>query len=197
MSTEQHAAPSQPRASLPAAPERVLRIWPAVLMVALYWAIVTVIGQTDREIYVIFLTSMAASALLLLAFSGWWMTRKAVGMRERLIGLLALWGGMIVAGLASDASVGVIGLVFVGLPVVLTAWLAWLAFARNRSPSLRRWGSVAVMLVLWASFTLARVEGVDGQNRAELSWRWSPSKEDAYAAELAKTAPAKAEGNAE
>ena len=98
---------------------------------------------------------------------------------------------MIVAGLASDPSVGVIGLVFVGVPIVLTVWLAWLAFARNRSLDLRRWGSVVVMLIVWASFTLARVEGIDGQNHAELSWRWSPSKEDAYAAELAKLSPAK------
>jgi len=191
MSTEQHAAPSASAAAPPAAPTRGLRIWPAVLMVASYWVVVTVMGRTDREIYVIFLSSMAASALLLLAFSGWWMTRGAVSMRERLVGLAALWGGMIIAGLASDPSVGVIGLVFVGVPIVLTVWLAWLAFARNRGADFRRWGSVAVLVFVWASFTFARVEGVDGQNHAELSWRWSPSKEDAYAAELAKMAPAK------
>lgn len=191
MSIEQHAAPSPSAAAPPATPTRALRLWPAVLMVAAYWVFVTVIGRTDREIYVIFLSSVAASALLLLGFSGWWLTRRAVSIRERLIGFAALWGGMIVAGLASDPSVGVIGLAFVGVPIVITVWLVWLAFARGRSTDLRRFGSVALVLVVLSGFTLARVEGIDGQNHAELSWRWTPSKEDAYAAELAKIAPAK------
>ena len=127
MSTDHHAVPSPS----PAAPARALRIWPVVLMVVAYWAFVTAIGRLDMPIYVIFLSSMAASALLVLAFSAWWMSRSAVSLRERLIGFAALWGGMIVAGLASDPSVGVIGLVFVGVPIVVTVWLAWLAFARS------------------------------------------------------------------
>ena len=175
MSTEPYAAPSPSAAAPPVAPTRALRLWPMVLLLAAYWAFVTAMGRLDMPIYVIFMSSMAASALVLLAFSGWWLTRGAVSIRERLIGLAALWGGMIVAGLASDPSVGVIGLVFVGVPIVVTVWLIWLAFARGRSTDFRRWGSVALVLVVWSGFTLARVEGIDGQNHAELSWRWSPS----------------------
>ena len=78
MSTEPHAASTPSAATGPAAPARTLRIWPAVLLVAAYWAFVTVMGRIDNPIFVIFMSSMAASALLLLAFTGWWMTRGAV-----------------------------------------------------------------------------------------------------------------------
>ena len=182
MSTlEQTTSGSQPSAELPA---RVPRIWPGVLLVAMYWAFVTALGRLDLEISTVFLSTMAASALLLLAFSTWWLTNGTIPRRERFVdfSLYALAG--IAVGLLCDPSMGLIGLVFAGVPMVTTAWMAGFALIRRRE-SLRRWSVPVVILLVWSLLTLVRVDGVDGQNQATISYRWSPSKEDRYLEQLA------------
>jgi outer membrane protein assembly factor BamB len=59
--------------------------------------------------------------------------------------------------------------------------------ARNKSASVRRAGLIVVLLVTWASLTLVRVDGVFGDNSAAISWRWSPSAEDAYLVQRARS----------
>jgi len=157
-----------------------------VLLLAGYWGLMGLLRVSDLPISTSFMSSMGASALVMLLFLIWWLSNRAYSFGERLAGALAYIGAFLAAGFLSDKSIGFIGLVFVGVPIVFTAWLGWLQLARHQPAARRTWGTVALLALLWGGFLLARVDGVDGSNRAAVAWRWSPSAEDAYLAELAK-----------
>jgi outer membrane protein assembly factor BamB len=85
-----------------------------------------------------------------------------------------------------DPSIGVFGLLFSGLPIVLTAWALWMVLARGLSLSLCGLGALAVVWSCWASFALVRIDGMSGELKPDLSWRWSPTAEDLFRQERAE-----------
>ncbi|HEY2894757.1 MAG TPA: PQQ-binding-like beta-propeller repeat protein [Pirellulales bacterium] len=173
----------RPAASAPSAKPNAARVWPIVVLVGIYWAVMLALRLSEAPIYVLFMTSMAASLGLLLLVAGWWLTNGTLPRRERLVGFLALVLGGIAAGILCDPSVGPMGLIFSGIPFVLTAWAVWLVVARHNEP-LRRVGLVLLTLGMWGFFTLVRADGIDGDNQAAISFRWSPTREEQYLATL-------------
>jgi outer membrane protein assembly factor BamB len=168
-------------------PMTLRRFWPALVLVAIYWALMVYAAVADIAISTGFMTMMGSALLVGLLFTVWWLTRRDIPFSERLSGLgIAIVGGLLTY-VIGDASVGGMGVMLIGIPMLATVWLAWLLVARNKSQRLRRLGTLAVMAVVWASFMVVRVNGVDGGNRASLSWRWTPSAEDQYLAERSKT----------
>jgi len=163
-----------------------IRVWPGLLLVLAFWAIVIATRVLDLTIATVFLSGMGASLLLTLALSIWWLSNRTVSFGERMFTFGVLVVGTIVAGVISDPSNGPIGLIFVGLPLALTAWIAWLLATRRVSVGTRKWGSFGVLAIVFGAFILTRVDGVDGQNQVALSWRWSPSAEDRYLAERSR-----------
>jgi outer membrane protein assembly factor BamB len=77
------------------------------------------------------------------------------------------------------------GLVFSGLPIALTVWTVWMVLAKKLSLSPSGVGALAVLWLTWAHFTLIRIDGLTADLQADLRWRWSPSAEDLFRAELA------------
>ena len=175
----------------PAAPQtaiatKVARLWPGLVLVAIFWGFVVAIRVFDLTIAGVFLSGMAASLLLALSFSIWWLTNRTVSLGERVFDFLALVIGGIVAGILSDPSNGPIGVIFMGVPMAFTAWMAWLLVSRRLSAGVRKWGLLIVLAVVWGAFIVTRVDGVDGQNQVAIAWRWSPSAEDRYLAERSR-----------
>jgi outer membrane protein assembly factor BamB len=75
-----------------------------------------------------------------------------------------------------------------GLPLVMTAWVLWMIVAKIAPASWRWAGSILVVGLTFAYFTLIRMDGLDSNLRANISWRWTPSAEDLFLAE--KDSPA-------
>jgi outer membrane protein assembly factor BamB len=176
---------TDPKATVPASPGQpsVPRVWPIVVLVGIYWLVIGALRLADAPIYAVFMTSMAASLGLLLLVVGWWLTNGTLSRRERAIGFLALVLGGVAAGILCDPSVGPMGLIFAGLPFILTAWAVWLVAARSHD-TLRRVGLVVLTLGMWGFLTLVRADGIDGDNQAAVSFRWSPTREEQYLATL-------------
>jgi outer membrane protein assembly factor BamB len=172
------AEPARPRLSAS------LRLWPAVALVAVFWALQVVVGRLELPYFYRFLYGMAAPALLVLLFNVWWWTRRRIRLAERLYGFLLVVGGLAVTPLCHP-SIGLFGLLMTGLPVVLTAWTLWMLLAKTASLPGERLGSVVVVLLAWAAFALVRIDGLDADLRADLRWRWSPSAEGMFLAEKA------------
>ncbi len=177
-----------PGGSSSSPPKPAPRLWPGVLLVALFWGLVLGLRFADPAISTSFISTMAASALLGLGFGIWWLSNRRISWVSRLSGLAAMVLGGVVAYVLSDPSVGGLGLMLFGVPMALSGWVAWLLVSRNRSESTQRLGQVVVVALVWASMTLVRVDGIDGDNNAAVALRWAPSAEEVYLAERAKTA---------
>jgi outer membrane protein assembly factor BamB len=184
MTTIKQAASELPTEDM-AKPAPPPRVWPAVVLIALYWTFILGLGRLDLPIFAIFMSTVAASALLTLLFSIWWLSNRTITGKERLFVFLVFVGGAVAASVFSDPSVGPMGVIFFGIPIVFSAWLVALIVTRGRSSAARRWGLAAVVVATWCLFGLARVDGIDGQNQAALSWRWADTKEQEYLRQLA------------
>ncbi len=176
---------SDNRTSASAAPaEQVARdrprLWPAVLILALFWTFVFVARQMELITFVRFVSSMAASGLVVLAYTIWWLANKRISRNSRILGIAVTVAGGIAAGAVCDKSYGVFGLLMFALPCVLTTATLWMLVSR-RLPALQsRAVGTFVILATWAYFPLIRMDGIDGEQRAAVHWRWTPSAEELF-----------------
>ncbi|HXY34926.1 MAG TPA: hypothetical protein VEI07_11910, partial [Planctomycetaceae bacterium] len=191
MSAPQIEAAPIPELQPPAAASpRVLRVWPAVVIAAGYWVAMTVISQLDLVISHGFFSAVGASLLTGLLFLTWLLTRRAIPGRDRLILCFALIVAGAIVKFLGDGSVGVVGLLFAGPGFLCTGWAVWLLIARRWSPATIRNGLLVVLALVCAQFSLIRINGIDGQQKASISPRWERSAEDLYLAERAAAAAA-------
>jgi outer membrane protein assembly factor BamB len=163
-------------------PSARVRVWPAVVLVGLFWLSFVVLRWTESPMFSRFVASLAACGLLVLLFTFcWWFSR--ISVLDRLLGFsVAIMGGAI-ATFLSPTRVGMIAWFLMTLPVVITAWTAWMLVARTLSPRGWRVGLVVTLLLGWAAFLLIRMEGLSGDGETVIRWRWSPTAEELYLAE--------------
>jgi outer membrane protein assembly factor BamB len=172
----------------PEGPMKPARLWPGVAIVGLYWILFIIVGRVDKQYFVGFLYGMGSAAVLVLAYFGWWWASRRIRLADRLFGFLLILGGGIAALPLCHPSVGWIGLLMTGLPVVLTVWTLWMFVVRKTGPS-RHWlGSVVVVALTWGFFTLIRIEGLNSDLQADTRWRWASSAEDQFLASRASAA---------
>lgn len=166
----------------PATKRRELRLWPAVVLLALFWVFFVANRALELDMGTRFFSRLIAHGLLLLAFFGWWLSRGAVTWRDRLLALAVFIGGGVALLSVSDASISVFTILLTLLPWLFMAWIAALYLTRESSTSARRWAVVAAILLVLAPLPLMRWEGVDGTQRSDFRWRWSPTAEQLFLA---------------
>ncbi len=179
--TPQHQP--EPTAAKPAKPAR---LWLPIALVCLFWAVYCVGRWTEFGVglgFMGFLIQLATVALVMLVFVGWWLFSRSMRLGDRLfiLGAAVLVG--IAAAFLSDRGL-IIFMLLLGLPLVLSAWTAGLLATRNRSPRVRCLVLVAAICLIWAAFPFFRMDGLGGDFQPTLHWRWQPSGEDLYKAEL-------------
>ncbi|HEY7328098.1 MAG TPA: PQQ-binding-like beta-propeller repeat protein [Gemmataceae bacterium] len=183
MSSDITLAPSsgEPQSAVSASP-KTLRVWPALVVVGLYWSYDFVLRALEAEMFVRFLSMLASTALLSLFFIIWWLTNGRVGRGER----WACLGVAVVCGVLSallSSKVGMVAWLLTSLPWVVTIWTIWLLLARKASAQARQLGIVAALVLTWSSFLLIRFDGLRGDGEPVVHWRWTASAEDLYRAE--------------
>ena len=202
------ASPTQPLPSSAVTPAPVTvtpplvaprpRVWPAVVIVALQWLVILTPRWLQLEPFVRFMGSCWAPILAGALIAVWWLFFSRLRWGDRLLVLvafLALGAGAAFAPLAvgSDlfSSVSVVWLY--ATPTVLTVWALWLLFTPFLLWPIRRAGLLLALLLAWGAFACLRLDGVDGSMNGTLAWRWLPTAEQKYQAEVAgKPAPAAA-----
>ena len=121
---------------------------------------------------------MLSSAALALAFWIWWFTNRTIPLADRLFAFCANVAGAVVAGFFCHKSLGATGLLLFGVPAVFTVWTLWLLLARRSRPALRGWGLAVLIWLTWTTVTLIRTDGIEGDAKAAISWRFSRRAED-------------------
>ncbi len=164
------------------------RIWPPLVLVALYWAIFFAIGASGIPMFMGFLMQMGAMLLIALIFMVWWLANRRIRLTDR---FLVLGTAIVVATitlLLLHPSVVKPSVVFLGVPISLTAFTICLAVVRNTAAQWQRLSMIAVLVLTWIPFTLVRMEGLTGGGNPDFRWRWSASAEQRFLAEQAQKA---------
>lgn len=169
-------------------PPRPRRLWPGYVLIAIYWSVALGLGQFDLPITTSFMIKAGVGALVVLLFTLWWLTNGTIRGRDRLALFAATVLGGIAAAAASHKTLGTGGVLFFGLPLTFTVWIVWAAIARRRSNAVFRWGAIATILLAWTYVSLLRMDGISGDLKADVHWRWEPSTEETYLAQRAKLA---------
>jgi hypothetical protein len=174
-------SPAPERATTAATP----RVWPVLILLALYWPASLALRWSDLPMFVRFMSMLGTCALLLLLFVGWWLAASRVRWLLRFAALGAWFlGGAAAAALVGDPQMAFGWLLFT-LPWGLTIWAAWMVLARWVPPGARASGLFAVILLTWAGFSLVIVDGLWGGGEMQMRWRWVPSSADDYSALIA------------
>jgi outer membrane protein assembly factor BamB len=169
------------KAATPLPPAPPPRLWPPVVLVTVYWLVTFLIAWLEMPTVFRFLAGLALPALLLLLFLIWWWASRRIRLVDRAVGFVLLVAGGIAAARLADPSLGV-GVVTWALPITLTLVTLWLLVARRAPIGVWRLGLVAVLLVGWGHVLLMRMDGIRGDLRAALRWRWSPTAEELFLA---------------
>jgi hypothetical protein len=168
------------------APRPQPRAWPAVVIVAVFWAFHFISTRIEFQMFYRFLTGMAVLTLVLITFLAWWLTRRTVSRRERWLAFGALIVAAVVTVPLSHKSMGPMP-IFGGVPWLLTGWAAWLLLTRSlpaaaARPGLRMTGMLLIPFLAFGTFLLLRMEGLRGDGNPQFHWRWSPTPEDQFLA---------------
>ncbi len=172
----------------PAVPK--LRVWPAVAIIAAYWGAAAALVASDLVISQSFMLQVGLWLAVSLLMLGWWLSRRQLRWSERLMPVAATVVGATLCSLVSLETLGVMSVLFAGMPLVLTAWVAWLVVSRKASEQTRRAGLIVAILLVWAGVSLVRVDGIDGRMQPSMHWRWTPTDEQLYLAERTEASDA-------
>jgi outer membrane protein assembly factor BamB len=180
------ATPQHPPEPVAAPLPKPSHLWLPIALICLVWAVYCIGRWTEFGVgfgFMGFLIQLATVALVTLAFVGWWLVSSSMRLSDRLF----VFGTAVVVGIAavflSDRGLGIF-LLLLGVPLVLTAWTLGLLATRNRAPRTRRLVLVAAICLIWAAFPLFGMDGIGGDFQPNLRWRWQPSSEELYQAEL-------------
>jgi outer membrane protein assembly factor BamB len=157
-------------------------VWPAVVMLAMYWTFLYVHYTYELAMFSRFISRVVVSGVLLIAFLGWWLTRRQIAARDRWLAVGTLILASIAAGLLADSSINPFILFLTAFPIVFTAWTLWLLVTRHSTSAMQRIGLVALTVVATGVFALLRWEGLYGNQVPQFSWRWSPTAEELFLA---------------
>lgn len=158
------------------------RVWPAVVLVGLFWTYDLILRWLEAPMFTRFLSLLAAVGILTLLFTIWWLLNRRIARADR----WACLGVAVVSGVISallSHKVGMMAWLLMSLPWVVTTWTVWLLLARKASPRARRLGVMTALVLTWSAFLLFRYEGLTGEGQTVIRWRWTPSDEDLFRAE--------------
>ena len=175
---------------------RPLRLWPGILaaiVIVLARTIVPIVSGSDR---LGILVGLAGAAMVLL----WWLlfSRATWTLRIGVMVLIAVAAATTPRFADPSIAFGGGGLLFVFLlPATVPLFLVAGAILSRRASPATQWATM--MLAILAScgvWLLARTDGIKGEGRTELAWRWTPTAEERLLTANRTEAPAPATATA-
>lgn len=183
--TEQ-AAKQDPNAEKSSVDAKVLplRVWPAILLLLIIWAMrlgPSFVEEPSMGVMLMMFMGPAAIALLVLL---WWILLSRARLKERLIGTVGVLAIAIVTIMLSDQSIKGFGSIIFAIPWGATAFAVAAIIARSWYPA-RTYLALLAALVGFGYWDLVRTDEILGDFEQVRSWRWVPSAEDRLLEKLA------------
>ncbi len=158
-------------------------------ILVLYWGFRFAADQIDMSTLMVFISRMAAHALLIVSFLIWWFASRRIRLADRFLAVVVAAAIGVVVSQFCDPTLRGFPLAMFAVPCLLTIWPAWVLIARRASPAVQRLGFCAVIALTWSVFPLLRWDGIDGRQRSQLHWRWQPTAEQLFLAEHSTPQP--------
>ena len=157
---------------------QTLRTWPAALLVLGIIAsqfIPDLIENGPANIWAVGAFGPAVCAILILL---WWLLVSRATWQERIIGFLGIVAAAGISISQLHPSMLGPGMLVVTIPMGIIAFACGTVLLRNVLSFRRTTIAILLSLIGFGFSTMLRTEGVWGNARPELYWRWEPSAEE-------------------
>ncbi len=152
---------------------------PGIIIVLLQWLLRFVVPVIFPGFMAIGVFAGMAGGLALLI---WWMFFSRATRIERWGGLILIPAALVITSLFLDESIATanMGLMFImySIPVMSLFFIVWAIFGRALSHVPRRLTMVLTICIASVMWVFLRTDGMDGDGRHELKWRWAPTHEE-------------------
>ncbi|HEX3728142.1 MAG TPA: PQQ-binding-like beta-propeller repeat protein [Pirellulales bacterium] len=163
---------------------RPLRIWPALLLLGLVGAAKASTYLAQELSFGLFMFSVNAPLVAGVGLLLWWTVASRATARERWLGPLEVILIAAAAYVFLDPSIKGMGFLFFVMPTGVAAVGLTLVCLSRTSPAIRLWGALLAAVIGFASWDLARNDGIWGDFQTSLHWRWEPTAEEVFLAGL-------------
>ena len=153
-------------------------VWtlPAILIVALMWAVLILPGRLAPLTLAHFISLRVGPMLGVCLLGVWWLASRRLLFRERVAGLLLVFGTIALTIFVSHHSMKVIMMVY-GVATALTALVAVLLLLRRRPWRSRRWFAFLGFAIVLLGSLFFRIGQMDAAFAFTLVPRWTPANE--------------------
>ena len=167
-----------------------LRLWPGVLIVILQWLARFVLPIIAPNTMVIGVFAGLSGGL---AIAVWWIFFSRATRTERWGAIVLITGALFGTSYLLDNSIATanMGLMFLmySIPVMSLAFVTWAVLTRYFSGPARRATMIITIVLTSGLWIFLRTNGMDGDGRHDLAWRWAKTHEDRLLAQPGNTAP--------
>lgn len=158
-----------------------LLLWPGVLLVAFQWLLRFVVPNLFPDPIYLMIGIMGGGLLGGLLIALWWMFFSRAPRIERFgaIGLIVV--ALVFTSFFLDESIATanMGLMFAiySIPVMCLAFVGWALATRTLCAATRRVSMVVTILLASGVWLFLRTDGMHGDARQDLNWRWAQTHE--------------------
>ena len=165
-----------------------LRLWPGLLIVAALglsraWAI---FGEPAPTKF--FVGLIIAPLIVVLLLNLWWLFASRIRWSDRLQVVGAFLAVSVATVFIAGKNFPAMALIMYALPMVAVLWVGWLLLSYFLSWPIRKTGLLLIFLATGLCYSLLRVDGMDGEFKSTINWRWTPTPEEKLLSELKSTA---------
>ena len=176
------------------ASEKLLRVWPGVVIVVLQWLLRFGLMSVVPEAVMI---GVFGGLLGGVAVLGWWAFFSKAPRSDRWGGVALMAVALVAAWFVIHESMRLLPFFAHIIPVLSLAFVTWAVVSRRLSNRPRRFAMVGTVLLACGVWTLFRTGGVSGEFQSDFSWRWTETheerllaQEDSEGTPLSPTTPA-------
>jgi outer membrane protein assembly factor BamB len=166
------------------APQKLLRVWPAIAIVGLQlfsrFVLKALVPGITGFGYAVMGSLICGLAIVL-----WWAFFSRARWRERLGALALIVFALGVTWLLKHDSMWLPWLFAYAVPALSLAFVAWAVITRRLSDRVRHATMVATILITCGAWLLLRQDGINGDHNATFGWRWRASAEERLLAQTA------------
>lgn len=158
-------------------PQKLLRVWPAIVAVILQWS-----ARFGVKAVIPGIEGFGQGMMASFAFTGvliiWWAFFSRAKKLERLaaLGLIVLSLGLL--WLTRHESMWVLWLIGYCVPILSLAFVIWAVATRKLPDRIRHATMVATILISCGVWLFVRQNGINGDHVATFGWRWTKSPEE-------------------